>query len=486
MRTLIPVLLLSTLGFACEAPVRCSEDAQCPRVRPVCDEKGACVPCAGQPTARATRACAAHGGGRCARDDGPFDEGGACVACLVASDCAEGQGCWFGSCVAACARHGDCESAACTFAEVPGAEAPRGTSHALGLCVPTSSRSFFDEILYVDRAASGCAQGRGTKEDPLCEVADALGSLGAKLPSSSIRRSTIKVAFSQRPYAPLALPDRPRGVLSAARVLVLGSDGEAAQPVLGNAPGRAAVLVGAGRDVILEGLALAESEQGLACIGNGDARAKAQVVRSHLRGHSRTGIVARRCDLAVERCAMYENNDGVLLAQNDVRYRIVNTFAFRNSTRGGSLLSFDNDAVGTFRFNTIANNSPGAGGTLDCGWLDRRIEDSIFVGNGLVRGTSSQMSGACVLGTTVLDPGDGAEGGQRGTPQFVGFQDLRLVPDAVENAACCLDRAAALTDGAAWTDYYGTFRPLGDLPDVGAQEVGLSRGNLFQSPGETR
>ena len=456
---------------------RCRQHRDCPTTRPVCNQEGRCDRCTGYPTELAEDACKDHGGKLCANEE--FDEPGACVVCRAAGDCAAGEGCWFGSCVRACQRHSDCESSVCTWTSFPAAQAPRSTSTAPGLCVPAQSP--FDEIIYVNNAAPDCnARGQGTEQNPFCKVHEALVKIKERRQQAAAaqvkpaRRGVIKIASSVLAYPAIDLPELGMAAPRETPLLFIGGDSEASRPVVGNAPSGAAVRVGAGDDVLLEGLSLEGSERGLVCDGSG-GNAKVRVLRSRIRTASRMGVWAQRCTLGIERSLLSENSDGAIWILDRVGYLITNNFIVKNSTSAGPLLSFDNDAQGIFRFNTVVNNNPGAAGTVDCGGLDRPLQDSIFVSNGLVRSTSSQMSGACQLVNTVVDRSDDVPGGRKGTPRWVDGAPATaylLRSDDPENFLCCLDRASDL-DSSFWTDYFGTARPQGSRADVGAQEVML-------------
>ena len=53
-------------------------------------------------------------------------------------------------------------------------------------------------------------------------------------------------------------------------------------------------------------------------------------------------------------------------------------------------------------------------------------------------------------------------------PVFVAADDFRLKLDDAKNTACCIDKAAVRD---VKTDFFGTKRPQGPNPDIGAHEV---------------
>ncbi|MCS6911739.1 MAG: hypothetical protein RMK29_00645 [Myxococcales bacterium] len=337
-----------------------------------------------------------------------------------------------------CRVHADCPSLVCDVYL---------TTALGGSCLPLSA------LVYVDNRDGACMPG-GDGDSPataLCTLTEGLAR------ASTTGRKALRVMASSRSYGPVVLADR--------GLTLYGPAGEGGRAQLGGAPGIDAVTVTPGAQVVVDGFDITRGEAGVSCTG-GDADTRVTLRRSRITAAADLGLLVNNCRLEVDRVLLSSNGKGALVTVGTRPYRITNSFIVRHRSTALPTVKMASSAPGTFRFNTVVDNSSTLAAAIDCSGQPLRISDSIVVRNQRVGG--SQLQNGCQVSNTVVGPFDLAPGSKL-LPEFarVGDVDYGLSSDSHVNRQCCIDRAEA-TQGR---DYFGTPRPVGPRADIGAHEV---------------
>lgn len=447
----------------------CETATDCPQTAPVCRD-GGCTRCDYVPADAAAAACqqrqqgAAGGKLLCVNKASGYDIPGGCMSCLSSGDCASGQGCWHGRCLAACNRHAECEGQTCLSATDlgDGTDAPWGQ----GLCVPK------EEIIYVD-GSRDCKSGTGKMDAPFCKIGHAFLQAPTEMMSLSPQLATraprliVHVEPYQVSYGPLDLPSFPPQATTGAPIILVGSDDGVRWPILGSDAGQAGLSVGGAMNVTLEGFSIEGSYRGVSCTSD-QGQAALRFHHGRVIDSLREGATVRRCSLRLERSIIRGNRHGALAFEEDSSYVISESLIAENTSEG-AVVQFDPESSGTFKFNTVVNNIAGPSGTVACGALARQLESSIIVSNTQSQVGGSQLTGRCTLQNVVVGVGDSAPGAIALRPDFYDAQvrgDYRLRPDTPANRQCCLDRAGT----EQRRDNNGIRRPQGSGNDIGAYE----------------
>lgn len=340
----------------------------------------------------------------------------------------------------ACRRGRDCPSEICATA---------GSSAALagvpvGQCVDPA------QVAYVDRGAPCKDDGPGTQREPFCEVSAALSRLGG--------RRFVLVRPSEGYYGPVQAQGVSAIVLGPWFEAAAGSDFTA-----GPAARIRAVAAGAEATLVVDGLNIGGADSGARCVSTD---ASLTLRRVQVRLVTGDGVATGPCkQLTLDGCEVRDNTGaGVRIGAETRDHRVVNTAVLDNRDGPGVELG----ATGVFAFNTVLRNGVNfdrASG-VRCPVASAEVASSIVMGNGAPEKT--QFSG-CRL-SQVVAPGDSAvtDPGLLTAPVFLDGT-VRLRADAAANAACCIDKGRP--DLQVRTDLFGTARPLGGGPDIGAHEA---------------
>lgn len=367
--------------------------------------------------------------------------------CVKQSDCSGGLTCVAGLCQA-CSRHSQCDdSLVCdVYLPQPGAGA--------GRCLAPG------DVLHVDNNAADCAGADGTRALPFCTIVAALARAGAS-PSS------IRVAASNKDYGVLAAADL-AGKTATLYGPAGGDDGKGIA-TLGQGANVDAVVMNSGTTLTLDGLELRGGMQG--AVNSNLANATLTIRRSKIIGFAKLAVRVVRGTVRIDRTSLSGNLAGVLsIGANTSGYSITNSFIIDNRIPDfAAALSIN--ASGTFRYNTIVNNTNPAPSdfeaAIDCSNNNAvQIEDSIVLGNTPFRLADgvTQFKNGCTLKGVVVGSQDKAPGGVALAPDFESQSDLRL-RDTDASKACCIDKGMTPSP----VDYYGT--PRATAPDIGAHEL---------------
>ncbi len=360
--------------------------------------------------------------------------------CLTETECASGQACVSGRC-GVCQTHGDCRSQVCDVY----ASSPSGS----GVCVAESG------VIYVDNRNGTCSGSHsGTRSDPVCTVAQGLAL-------QTFSRNTIRILGSTQNYGPVTLSD--------SRARLFGPAGAGVSAVIGGDPTKDSLTIAGVSDVLVDGLTITTGRYGVYCF---PAPNKLTLRRSRVEGAVNVGMYMGACSLAVDRSLFTGNRDGAMQIDSVPDYVITNNLIVRNTSAAYPAIRISGNSIGSFRFNTVADNITKSGaislfGGINCGSLvDRELIDSIFVGNS--QSGTTQFQNRCVAKNSVVGPSDSITSGIHLDAQFVApaTLDYRLIDNA-SNAASCIDKA----QGTIATDYFGKQRPLGAASDIGAHEL---------------
>lgn len=400
--------------------------------------------------------------------DGPCGDGGACSdggprdlvtpappdlmpspdltpQCRKQSDCSGGLGCVAGTCQA-CLRHSDCdESLVCdVYQPQPGAGA--------GRCLLPS------ELLHVDNNAV-CAGADGSRDKPFCTLPEALAMVSAG-------RSAVRVAASNKDY----------GTLSAAALLnktatiygPAGGDDGKSIATLGQGANVDAVIANSGTNLTLDGVELRGGLQ--RALFSNSANATLTVRRAKIIGFAKVAVSIANGALTLDRTQVSQNLAGAFNLGVNSRYTITNSFIVDNRIPETGAAIFISNASGTFRYNTVANNTnlapTNSEAAFDCNNV-AQIEDSIVLGNtpaSMLTGGESQLKNNCTIKNVVIGANDKATGGTLLAPDFESQSDFRL-RDTDASKACCIDKGLA----ANRVDFFGS--PRLTTPDIGAHEL---------------
>lgn len=360
--------------------------------------------------------------------------------CRQESDCTAGQTCLMGTC-GACQGHSDCLSQVC---DVYGT-----TARGSGRCVAES------DVIYVDNRNGTCSGSHaGTRSDPVCTLAQGLVL-------QTFSRTSIRVFPSTTSYGPVLLSD--------SRAKLFGPAGVGGTALLGGDPTKDSLTIAGVSDVIVDGFDITTGRFGVYCF---PAPNKLTLRRSRVRDAVNVGMYIGGCSLVIDRSIFTANRDGAMQIDSVPDYVLTNNMIVRNSSSAYPAIRISGNSVGSFRFNTVADNITKSGtislfGAINCGSLvDRELVDSIFVGNS--QSGTTQFQNRCVVKNSVVGASDSIASGIHLDAQFVSAValDYRLL-DGAQNAACCVDKA----QGTIATDYFGRARPAGAAADIGAHEL---------------
>ena len=455
------------------APATASVDCVDPAA-PICGATG-CRACAG---AADDASCAARSAStpRC-KPDGTM--AGRCVACVPMAPVSDTSECGAatpicdvtGSC-RACVVHAECGSGLCIH---DGALA--------GRCAPVADVALVDNAGMTGAACMTARAARDgqTAATAYCEIAEAVAA----------SRKYALVRGSAQPYAAIALTDQD---------LVVVGPGQAASPTarvftVGVVEVNMTVNTGA-HELVLEGLdlggdAVMKAVRGATCTNNtgSPANARPTIRDTRIHDYSQEGVSATGATVTVSGAtitgtgsggagvsatggtvtlgrSLLQGNSGGVVLSSGVSYTVENNLIVKNLSAATPGVSIDGASTGVFRFNTVANNTTGAGrGGIECGAAGTKlIEASIVVGNTVLMGT--QLGAQCTL-DGVVTGSDSATAAIMKTPVFVGANDFHLVPSNAANLDCCVDRRVT----GPTVDFDGSARPKGAAFDIGAHEV---------------
>ena len=376
----------------------------------------------------------------CAGAEAPRCLRGNCLPCETDGDCAAwtksyGRGtarevCDHGSC-RPCQQNSECASGVCRTAELTtnnGAE--------LGACVPSS------ELAYVHNGAGGspCNARTGQREQPFCEVADAIAA----------GRGFLVLLPSIRAYA----------AVKANSPLLLIGPGRDAEPT--------ATLTGLqvtdGGDVLAKDLHVEAPPQAVAAQCEGGRLTLRRVVVRSADDTQRAarGIAGSGCAQLTVEDSLLDGFSGTALLVERGPYRLINLAVTRSgNTQEPFGVTLGSGTGGAFLFNTIVGNARG----VQC-QSGNVLAGSIVSDNfGMV---SEQVQGGCqlfqvptmVFGFTAMEKATV-------TPSSLRLQ--RAVPSHV---ACCIDQVdLPLLGTDVPHDFFNGPRPRGARADVGFHEA---------------
>jgi hypothetical protein len=427
----------------------CAANGVCTGQTPICD-----------PSSLQCRAC---GTGECPAPTPICLTTGACAECAAESDCASQKVCWLAThACGPCTANADCGSHVCDA----------------GKCALES------DIAHVDNNHAPCAGADGSAMHPYCDIPSAIAT----------GRLYVLVAGSATAYPPLAIGGR-------SSALTIVGPGRAANPT-------ARIVASGGPAVTLQNVPLKPSPlqiDGLEIVGDAaDANHDAvtdvglddTVVLSlhdcYVHGSGRSGASSSSAELRIDSSVVADNHGwgvsggGVKLSvtRSTLRgnhggvasagtYTVENNFIVGNvgvGSNGDRAVSFltvvGSKASGTFRFNTVVNNSTddptiSAGAHCNDG---QTLAASIFIGN--TAGSNASQIEGCLLSNVVTGT-DAAPSATQLTPSFVSATDFHLAPSAAANTVCCIDKVPS----GPTTDFDGSARPKGAGYDIGAHEV---------------
>jgi hypothetical protein len=371
-----------------------------------------------------------------------LSDGGADLAreCTQENDCVTGQTCLLGTC-GACQGHSDCQSQVC--------DVYAATARGNGRCLAET------DVIYVDNRNGTCSGSHaGTRSDPVCTVAQGLAL-------QTFSRNNIRVLPSTTSYGQVLLSD--------SRIKLFGPAGAGGTALLGGDPTKDSLTIAGVSDVIVDGFDITTGRFGVYCF---PAPNKLTLRRSRVRDAVNVGMYIGGCSLVIDRSVFTANRDGAMQIDSVPDYVITNNMIVRNTSTAYPAIRISGNSVGSFRFNTVADNVTRSGaislfGAINCGSLvDRDLVDSIFVGNS--QSGTTQFQNRCVAKNSLVGPTDSITSGIHLDAQFVSpvALDYRLL-DNVQNAASCVDKA----QGTIATDYFGRVRPAGAAADIGAHEL---------------
>jgi hypothetical protein len=371
----------------------------------------------------ATRPCPE--GQFCHPDTSTCEEYGTPEPDLMLPECTEG--------CQPCQLHADCPSLVC--------DVYRATLQG-GTCVAAR------DVVYVDNQNGTCATG-GDGETPAtaaCTLEEGLARI------DGIRKTTIRIMPSTRPYGAVAITDT--------IVSIYGPAGQGGRAQLGSGPAADAVTISGRARVILDGLDISRGKVGVLCSSDGEAHLALR--RSRVTFCADIGILVSDCGLLADAVLVQGNQNGALALGGAQPYSITNSIVARNRSSALPAIKIGGTGPGTFRFNTVADNWSMLAAGIDCGGVGLSIGESIVVRNQRI--ANSQFQGGCRLKNTVVGALDWAPG-IKVNPEFARVEDIDYGLDP-RDRACCIDKARICTP----TDYFGSRRPRGLACDIGAHE----------------
>ncbi len=393
--------------------------------KPICDDMTkTCRPCSS-----ATTDAGDVGDVECSSKDPTrhYCNMGKCVQCQSSADCSNPTpACDATGTCAKCTDHAQCPSLVCDS---------DGTCHDQS------------DVFYVDNNGSCSMKPSGAMNDPFCVIQDAVNKNTTKV---------IRVVGSSKVYPPVVFNNQ-SGTL-------VGPGRDVMPPAKISGMAAAVAVMGTNEKVSVDGF-------DLTTVGNADAifclgtNLDLTVQRSLIHGAQKHGVSSTSCRITLDQDRITANALGGVLASASI-YTILNCMIVENGAFGPAV-DLSTSAGGTFRHNTVAQNTNGANvGGIDCGGTMRDIENSIIWKNSQSAG--SQLNGSCNLIYVDIDEPPLAMGTNRNlTPDFTA--DYHLMNDA-NNMACCIDQVPA---SPVDHDFDGTPRPqpANGKFDIGAHEV---------------
>lgn len=331
---------------------RCAQHADCKEPgTPVCDPGFlACRACTGDGD---DASCAARGDGS-ARCDAAA---GRCVACradTASTDCAlpTSPVCESGSC-RGCRAHAEC---------------------ATGVCLDDGSCARLGDVAWVDNKDQPCkvAPRTGSREDPYCEIGEAVAALGS--------RTHIRVVGRSRPYASFTTEK------SKVEIRVVGPGRDAQPRATISEPGKPCVTVDINTAASIDGMELRGCTIGLVTY-----QARVTLRRSVLRENTDRAVELHGSmwPHIVDSNLIVDNGGGVTLYA--VVFDVRNNYIANNKGVFGGVFT-DALALGSLAFNTIRDNrsSMYAGG-VECSY--RFAGGKIAIANSIVFGNTAGVDG---------------------------------------------------------------------------------------------
>ena len=428
---------IATCALVPTRATECSLDHGCPEGK-MCDlDRSVCLPLGGNQDGNVLL-------------DGGLD---ASVSCSREAQCTPGQACRVNQCVP-CVQHSDCSSLICEQAI---------NMQGQSGCLPPSM------VVYVYNQAPNCQQGDGTLLHPVCSITNGLNMLRSD-------QTAVRVLASTQDY-------QEQLNLSGRVVSIYGADDGVGTARLSYSSGPAVLLGRAAvtARVLLDSFEIQSSAKGVYCNGDPVQKPVLALRRGQIYGTQGFSIETYACELTVERTVLRENRIGALYMGLDTSYSIRNTYIINNGNVNSIYAAVVIDeSMGIFEYNTLVGNraSPKQAGGVNCGsGAPVAIRNSIVFNDPSITQAPSQFAGACNLVSVVVHPQDqildaGSISILRAAPVFVpdAMGILRLANDPANNA-CCVDKGQAEIPTRKVEDFFGTVRPLGLAPDVGAHEL---------------
>ncbi len=439
----------------------------CAAATPICGAGGTCRACSG---AGDDSACAARSAAtpRCQASTGT------CVACLPASpnvesaDCAPMTPiCNSDATCRACRAHSECASGICVL-----------DGGGAGVCVPMGGVALVDNG---NMPVATCTAGRATRDGnsaatAYCDISEAVGKA----------RPFVLVTGSSQPYSAITITDQSITIVGP------GKSATTTARIFGAGIASAAITVNSGaQQVVLDGLnfggdSITKGLRGVDCKNNTGTVANTTVVVRNSKFHDNAmeAILSSTCALTVDANQIGAssgtetgNAGGGINLSGSTTFVITNNIVTGNGglSAPSAGVTMSNTSTGQFAFNTIVQNTVGAGvGGIDCGsGAMKTISDSIVWKNTTSSGT--QFSAQCMLSNVVTVNGDDSRGSMSAMPpKFVGALDFHLVAGDAANLACCIDKVATPGTPNSSHDIDLSARPKGTgaTPfDIGAHEV---------------
>ena len=259
---------------------------------------------------------------------------------------------------------------------------------------------------------------------------------------------------SPHDYGTLAVADRD--------VEIFGPAGQGGRAQFQGGGVTDAVVVSGSARVVISGVDIMFGKAGLICQGNGATGLTLH--KSSVRNCSDIGLLSSNCSLEIDRVLIADNGNGALAIGGSQSYVVTSSYIVRNHSLALPAIKLSSTASGTFRFNTVADNSSEVAAGVECSSSGVTISDSIVFRNSHLG--SSQLQN-CRLHNTAVGRGDSAVG-IREDPMFIAVGGIDYgLEGGMMNNSCCIDRSSS----SLRTDYFGNLRPRGKASDIGAHEA---------------